>query len=223
MILVLLPGMDGTGRLFVELLHELPDINCMIIPLPQCGKQDYQTLTEYIKNQLPKEDFILLAESFSGAIAFNLAKDKTNHLCGIIFVASFLSAPSRLLLLCAQLLPLKLLSNLPGAGFMQQNLFFGNQANKKLLDIFKKTINSVPTKIMRQRMQSMRSLVFQKTKIELPTATILPLTDKLLAKNKRHEFQKCFTNITVFKLNGPHFILQTKAKESAKIILNWIK
>ena len=95
MTLVLLPGMDGTGLLFAALLAELNEIETLVLALPQTGPQDYATLAEYIRPQLPQADFILLAESFAGGIAAQLSQQECAHLQGVIFVAAFLSAPKK--------------------------------------------------------------------------------------------------------------------------------
>ena len=74
MKLVLLPGMDGIGELFSPLIPELNSVDYIVIPFPQTGKQDYHTLTAFIREKLPGQVFILLTESFSGPIAVQLAQ-----------------------------------------------------------------------------------------------------------------------------------------------------
>ena len=104
--LVLLPGMDGTGELFEEFLSNF-DGDYIVIPLPQSGSQDHVFLANIIKEQLPTEDFVLLAESFAGGIIPELLRQNNPHLKGVIFIASFLSSPNQLLLSIAKFLPIK--------------------------------------------------------------------------------------------------------------------
>ena len=59
--------------------------------MPKLGPQDHASLAKFIKEQLPAEDYVLLAESFAGGIGPELVKLKPKHLKGVIFVASFLS------------------------------------------------------------------------------------------------------------------------------------
>ncbi len=109
MKLVLLPGMDGTGMLFDRLIALLP-LDCQIIVLPKGADQSYTYLTEYCIGRLPREDFVLLAESFSGPIAARIASDRRPNLKAVIFVATFLQPPSPPLLKLARLIsPLTLL------------------------------------------------------------------------------------------------------------------
>lgn len=74
MQLILLPGLDGTGELFRPLLPYLGQQALQVLPLPRDTSQDYADLTHTILEQLPKnEGFVLLGESFSGALALKIA------------------------------------------------------------------------------------------------------------------------------------------------------
>ena len=78
--LVLLPGMDGTGIMFEPLRALLPDDYAIqLMSYPAQKKLSYQELTAYVERKLPKnESFVLLAESFSGPIAYEIAKNFRN-------------------------------------------------------------------------------------------------------------------------------------------------
>jgi predicted alpha/beta hydrolase family esterase len=66
-----------------------------------------------VRKRLPEQDFILIAESFSGPITAALAVVGIKNLRGIIFVATFLSPPNMQLIKMARALPIKFLSSLP--------------------------------------------------------------------------------------------------------------
>lgn len=92
MKLVLLPGMDGTGRLFAPLLSRLDDrLEPVVIAYPGHEQLDYDQLHEFVRARLPKgEPFILLGESFSGPVAITLAATAPTGLCGLILCATFM-------------------------------------------------------------------------------------------------------------------------------------
>ncbi|HPG62497.1 MAG TPA: alpha/beta hydrolase, partial [Casimicrobium sp.] len=75
MKLILLPGMDGTGRLFERLLAVQPsEISPLVISYESAPAQDYDSLCTFVSELLPsllqaREPFVLLGESFSGPIA----------------------------------------------------------------------------------------------------------------------------------------------------------
>ena len=113
MKIVLLPGMDGTGNLFKDAVSELSMMDVIILSLPNEGPQNYQDLSSSLIKDLPEEDFIIVAESFSGGIAACLSNDQPPHLKAIIFVASFLSAPKKHIAYLASLLPIQQFTKLP--------------------------------------------------------------------------------------------------------------
>lgn len=220
--LVFLPGMDGTGKLFAPLLGYFKQYQCQVIKLPKTGSQDYLYLGEYVKDSLPANDFIVIAESFSGPIAAQLARQKIKNLKGFVFVATFLSSPNTTLLSIARRLPIKLLTKSPGARYFIKKLFLGNHAGNHLIEQFQSTVNQVPVNVLKQRIQTMQKLTFQEFNNRLPAVYILPDSDKLVPKSKVKEFQKCFSHLQVKEIDGPHFILQAESKNSANIIIDFI-
>ncbi|MET0090382.1 MAG: hypothetical protein ABW068_10250 [Candidatus Thiodiazotropha sp.] len=71
MKLIMLPGLDGTGRLFKGFLQCYPG-EARVVSLPMDGPQDHRALAQRISPRLPEEDYVLLAESYSGLIAMHL-------------------------------------------------------------------------------------------------------------------------------------------------------
>ncbi len=218
MKLVLLPGMDGTGDLFSPLLRVLSEFDCEVIALPQTGDQGYSSITKQVREKLPEEDFVLVAESFSGPIGAALAKEGCANLKGIIFVATFLSAPSKLLLAFAKFLPLKLLSRLPLSTFFHKALFLGSGASNELVNLFQSTIGSLPSSLIRARLGAMYSLSHDPEAIDLPVAYIQATSDKLVPPTKAVEFSCSFNNIIFKTVEGPHFLLQANPTECAAVI-----
>lgn len=218
MKLVLLPGLDGTGDLFTPLLDELSMFQCEVIQLPLSGGQDYPSITASVREQLPSEEFILIAESFSGPIAATLAMENIRYLKSVIFVATFLSTPRKPLLMIAQHLPLKLLSTLPFSGFFIRELLLGHNTSNPLIDLFKDTIKALPRSLISHRIQSILSLNANKNRCELQVAYLQASSDKLVPANKALEFQRRFNNITIKTVKGSHLILQANPSECAVVI-----
>lgn len=105
MRLVLLPGLNGNSRLFAPLLAQLADVSCQVIELPRQGRQDHDALAFTLKEQLGATPFVLLGESFSGALAHRLALQCPEGLAGLVFAASFLQRPHPLLTTWSSRLP----------------------------------------------------------------------------------------------------------------------
>ena len=71
--------------------------------------------------------------------------------------------------------------------------------------------------------KAMYSLLHSAEVIDLPVAYIQASSDKLLSADKAQEFRECFSSIIFKKLDGPHFILQSRPLESAQAIVELIE
>ncbi len=218
MKLVLLPGMDGTGLLFYRLLAALGDVDAVVVPLPQSGPQDYERLALYVKERLPDDEFILLAESFSGGIAARLSQQEIPNLKGIVFIASFLSAPGSLLVKAARWLPLKLLSSLPFSSVAFRKWFLGSDAGAEMIQAFRQVIRSVPTRVLKDRLAVIAAARYDGFRSLCPVAYIGAARDALVDSSKRQAFAEAYSNCTFEEIDGPHFILQARPAESATVI-----
>lgn len=217
MKLVMLPGMDGTGKLFAPIL---PRITCsaLVIELPQNGAQDYDTLTDYVLSQLPDEDFVLLAESFSGPIAANIASSPPPQLKGLIFVATFISPPAFSLLKIAKRLPIKRLSSLPLSSLVIRAILMGRGTSRELLASFLGVVDSVPEKVLRDRIAAIEQLKTVTSGSDIPALYIQASQDRLVSADKAQEFESLFSNLAIAQIDGPHFILQARREECAALI-----
>ncbi len=222
MKIVLLPGLDGTGELFNPLIECLADFSIQIIVLPVGVQQDYAFLVKVITPQLPAEDFILIAESFSGPIAAMLAHENIQALKAMVFIATFLSPPAKPLLTLSQFLPVKLLLSMPGSHFFMKYFLFGAIVDKKKLILFDKVIKALPAKLIKQRLKILSDLCFNYEINSLPAIYLQAGDDRLVAEDKYSEFAGYFQNISRIIVPGPHFLAQTQPKKCAKAIQKFI-
>ena len=216
-------GTHDAGNLFSAVVAELTEFECEVIRLPATGEQDYPSIVRSVKEKLHSDDFVLIAESFSGPIGLALAKEGLKNMKGVIFVATFLSPPNKFLLGFARYLPLKSLSKVPFAAYFHKLLFLGADANKQLVELFQQTILSLPPQLIKARLKSIQSLTVASDAIDLPTAYIQALSDRLVPATKAEEFKSGFNNLTVKTIKGPHFILQSKSAECAVVISELVR
>lgn len=94
MRLLLLPGMDGTGRLFQPLLAALPpEISAIVVSYPVDRPLGYDELLPLVEVAVPAEPFVVMGESFSGPLALMLASRHPPGLKGVVLCASFVRFP----------------------------------------------------------------------------------------------------------------------------------
>lgn len=221
MIIVLLPGMDGTGLLFKPLLKYLPkSIKTLVISYPDTQCLSYDELTQYVANVLPKEDYILLAESFSGYIAYQIAKQKPKYLKSIIFVASFLKPPRPYLLWFLKLIPVSLLLSGHIPTLLIRKFLLGNNASDELINLFRMVMVKVPNKVLAYRLREINNMLPVAGNINCRAVYVQANNDYLVQKNSFSHFRYLFPCIKLIKNNGAHFIVQSHPKVIANIIQN---
>jgi pimeloyl-ACP methyl ester carboxylesterase len=218
--LILLPGMDGTGDLLKPLIDELARaVNCSIISLPTGEDQSYNFLTEYVRERLGGEDgFVLLAESFSGPIAYRLLQDASCKIASVIFVASFIKRPTRLINLVYRLVPAFLLNKWFLSNLAVKVLLTGFKPGDQLLSRFWDAFRKIGAGTLKSRMNAVASLPPPMQRIDRPCFYIQAIEDLIVPGHNYREFQKLFESIRLFRIKGPHLVLQARPKECADIV-----
>ncbi len=220
--LILMPGMDGSGFLYQPLSQFLSDkgLDHVIEPLnPYADKKAY---IKYLEHKYHDQSVVLIAESYSGHIATELALAGNLKIRKIVIMASFLENPTNLTEL-EKYLSMDIIKNpfIPdkALGFA----LFGNNSNKVLIDLFKKAMQDVTTEQLASRIRDMRSLKLPKKTIEIPTLYIQASHDWLVPAKNYLSYEKVFRNITLSKLEGTHLIAQGKAQECCKLISDYLE
>ncbi len=220
MKLVLIPGMDGTGRLFQWILPYLePDIS--VLPLPSSENQQYAHLASDIMSQLPREDCILLLESFSSGLASILVESAQN-VRGVIFVAGFLSAPYERVCRIAKHIPISKIVSVPPVSWIFRKVFAGG-VDDRVFSVIVDTVDAVPSFLIKERLCSVIDLKLPDRQFEVPTLCLQGRYDFFSCEKKYHEITSVFKNTSRSLLPASHFVLQTLPKESAMRINIFVK
>ena len=224
MKVILLPGMDGTGILFKPFIEALPgNVDVQVISYPADIKLSYRELVDFVMSQLPKEDFILVGESFSGPIAYQVALHKPENLKSVVFVATFLGAPSKNFLNLSRLIPANLLLKMPIPYFFAKYFLFGSGVSEEIIELFKKTINVVSPAVLSFRLDEMSKLDENQEPCDTKAVYIQATDDKLVQDTCVEAYKKVCTNLNIFRIEGTHFLLQTNPLACAEILENEIR
>lgn len=221
MKVVLLPGLDGTGVLFKPFIEVLPsEIVSLVISYPLNARLSYEELTELVISQLPEEDFILVGESFSGYITYQVALRKPKNLQSVIFVASFLENPRPFLLGLSSWLPTSHILSAPVPNYIVKTFLLGSAADKKMIGLFKQSIKQVSPHVLTYRLNEIAKLPNSHQFCELKATYIQATDDKLVPARCVESFKKVFKNINVFQIEGSHLVLQVNPLACAEVIVN---
>ncbi len=224
MKLVLLPGLDGTGQLFKPLLEALPQsIETLIIYYPNDQKLNYKKLYEYVSVRLPDEDYVLVGESFSGYIAYQVALSKPENLKSIIFVASFLSSPRPILLSLLKYLPIKLLLSFPIPTFIIKLFLLDSSATKETIHLLKQTIQKISVDVISFRLNEINKIPTKLDNVPISATYIQANQDRLVPKKSLEAIKVLFPHLHQETIDAPHFCLQSNPIDCVKIIQKHLK
>ena len=221
MKLILLSGLDGTGKLFAPFISSLPKtIKTQCIVYPTNTVLSYDELITLVIKQLPKEEnFTLLAESFSGYIAYQIALQKPKNLTSLIFVATFLENPRPFLSKFIPIMPIEFMLSLPLPHFVAKHFLLRDEALVKRLQ---QTLKEVPSKTLYTRLLEISKLSTATQKVEIKTLYIQASNDLLVSSKSYEVFERLFLDIKYFEVEGSHLILQGKPKETARVVEDFI-
>jgi len=224
MKVVLLPGLDGTGLLFKPFIESLPsEIIVQVVSYPSDKKLGYPELVDYVLGKIPKDNFILIGESFSGPIAYQVALKKPENLLSVVFVATFLTPPKKSLSNLTNIIPTKHLLKIPIPSVVAKKYLFGSCVSDEILDLFKNSLNTVSSRVLSFRLGEISKLKESHEPCEIKAIYIQATNDKLVPNSSVEVFKKVCKNLTVFRIKGSHFILQTNPSACAEIIENEIR
>lgn len=210
--------MDGTGLLFQPFLDIFPEeIETQVITYPCNEKLSYQELISYVQDNLPKDnDFVMLAESFSGPIAYEISKKENERLKAIIFVASFIQPPNKLLSL-AKITSFSFLIPKTLPEFILR-FILGSLANKDLYLLINKALSKVSSHVMEFRIKEMAHLSLHIEPITKKCIYIQANKDMLVSQNNADTIEHITECYKFYKIKGSHFLLQVNPDDCSKII-----
>lgn len=209
--LVLLPGLDGTGRLFDPLQQIFPQtVDSTVVSYPE-NCTSYGDCVEYVHTRIRHLDrFVVIAESFSGPVAVKLAAHHPEQVTGLVLCCSFLNCP-----ISTQVHPLlkligRVMFQLPVPVIAVHHWMIGWEADWKLAKEICQVLESVPGEVVFQRVNAVLdvevSKIFQT--LRQPILVINAEQDQLIPSLQISSLSKS-SLITVKSIPGPHLLLQT--------------
>ncbi|MGD8783737.1 MAG: alpha/beta hydrolase [Thioalkalispiraceae bacterium] len=226
MHLVLLPGLDGTGKLFTPFIEQFPDRSQItVIEYPRDRHIPYRHLAEYITPFLPKDKpLVLLGESYSGPISLILASRNELNVHAVILVATFARYPSSFLKRITKYLPLSFLFRLSIPEFGIRHYCFGSDTNKTLSRLLRQSVKENLSGILAQRARDGSKIDVTNIlhKVKVPCLYIAASQDRLVPHTAIKDLQDKLPNIQVVTVEGPHFILQVQPRQCYTIVTNFL-
>jgi len=215
--LVLLPGLDGTGRLFSSFLGALPgEYEPIIVTYPPDRRLEYEELFASIREVMPwKVPYVIIAESFAGQLALRFAETQPQNLRALVLCASFITNPLPPENWAARLLNDTVFRRSPSETVLKKLLNMEDYS-PPLLAAMQAALEVVRPEVLSHRVR-MAFETDSRGALQACQAPILYLQaarDKLVSPRSVEELRALKPELTCEVVDAPHLLLQTKPREA---------
>jgi pimeloyl-ACP methyl ester carboxylesterase len=219
-LLILLPGMDGTGSLFAPFIAAL-DRNqpVRVVTYPTHEPLGYEALLLIARAALPEDGpFILLGESFSGPIAITLAAERPAQLRGLVLCCTFVRNPRPLLGGLRTLMGL-LSFGPPPIGALSFALL-GRFTTAALRTALARAIASVSPATLRARLRAVIGVDVsaQLRQVAVPCLYLRGAHDRLVPASAARQVAGLRPTTQVMTIDAPHCLLQAVPDAAASAV-----
>ena len=223
--LVLLPGLDGTGRLFQPLLGELPaDWRALAVCYPADATMGYDELARFVEASLPADGpLVLLGESFSGPIAIRLTASLGLRVQALVLCCSFARSPRVLLRGAAGFIGwLPSPARLPSALAARVLLGAGAPAASRVL--LARVLAGLSAEVLHARLRMVADVNVERelAAVRVPVLYLQASSDHLVPASVARDVQRTLPTVSVVRLAGGHGLLQAAPSASAATIVSFL-
>lgn len=224
-MIVLLPGLDGTGALFAVLLAKL-QVFCdvFVIGYPTNQKLSYENIIDYVMDKMPKnQPCVVLGESFSGPIALYVAAAGVHDVRGVILCASFARHPWCLFKKLNRLFLVVPIQYIRGLSIIKWllNRQLGEYLSRKIDD----ALNRVDPDVIQDRLRYVLEMDATQSlkKITMPLLYMQAIYDVFVPQRAFNYISKYRDDIELHKFYTHHFLLQSMPDEATEVIKTFVQ
>jgi pimeloyl-ACP methyl ester carboxylesterase len=222
--LVLLPGLDGTGDLFAPFIEVLQGIPTQVVRYPPDRPMNYAAHEAFARAELPRdEDYVLLAESFSGPVGITLAAERPPRLKGLALCVSFVSNP----------LPVfgglaRLVERLPAArmpAVLAAPWLYAGRGTPALRRLHAAAMARVSAQVLRARVAALLSVdrCAELRRVTVPMLYLRATRDRLVPSSAGRRVLEVRPDVQRVEIEGPHMLLQTEPAACAAALRDFLR
>ena len=218
--LVLLPGLDGTGTLFGNLIPALePEFEPIIVRYPPDVPLGYAESEAIARQSLPAgKPYILLGESFSGPIGISIAASAPSGLKALVLCGSFASCPRPYLgrfWPLARHVPIQSVSK----SFLSK-YFAGRFSSPELHAALERARKSVDEQVLKARIAAVCAADFsaELRRVQVPILYLRASQDRIVPRAASEKIRRLMPSVRIVDIEGPHYLLQACADDAAEAI-----
>ena len=223
--LVLMPGLDGTGKLFAPIIPLIePHFDLVIVTYP-----DLDSFSDYVEcaqNQLPERPgFSLLAESFSGPVALALMAQRREQIGASVLSTTFARSPLPSLTRMAKYVPEKTFSIGALNEFCLDVYAIDNQDFSETQPLPLNVTEQLDGTVLKHRISVLSRIDVSAllSSIEVPILYLRAVRDRIVSEHDAIMLQQYLPDIDRVDIDGPHLLLQTRPQRCAELIFKHIQ
>lgn len=218
--LLLLPGLDGTGRLYDPLLQALGDPwPTHVVSFPASADIGYAALLSWWAAQLPPEaPLFIRAESFSGPLAIALAAQHPQQVRGVMLCCTFAANPRPGLRWAVGLLPWLPVATRPSWPVLR--LLMGRYGTAVARRRMAEVVSGLPPDLVRARLAAVLTVDVRTmlARVTQPVWLLQASDDALVPAAATQVLRDGLTQTQLTTLKGPHALLQACPEAAAGVL-----
>ncbi len=223
MKVLLLPGLDGTGKLFDGLVRTAPaGLAVETVHYPDHQPLDYDGHLEVARRTLPRTGpFLLLAESFSGPVGIRLAAGEPPGLVGLVLCNTFARRPSWG---GFRHLPWELFFGRPVPRFTVRRRLAGRWTTPEWVEIVRRATADVDAEVLAARMRAVLSVDVSEAlrRVAVPVLYLRGRSDGLVPGRSLEHIRSCLPTVEVVELDAPHMLLEVAPEAAWRAIVAFL-
>jgi len=223
--LVLMPGLDGTGKLFAPIIPLLEQhFELSIVTYP-----DLNSFNDYIdcaQRQLPETPgFSLLAESFSGPVALALMARQPDQIGASVLAATFVRSPLAALTRMANYIPEQVFSIGALSEFVLDVYETEDEDFSETQPLPLNMTEQLDGVLLKHRIAVLSRIDISAMlpDIEVPILYLHAMRDRIVAEADAQMIEEYLPEVERVDIDAPHLLLQTQPQECAEMIIKHIQ
>ena len=225
--IVLLPGMDGTGKLFQHwIAAKPPGYELSALAYPAGEALAYAELAQRVRAALPRDrPYFLLAESFSGPLGLMLSAEVPPGLRGLILCCSFAKGPLPFPALFKPLVALFGFAAQPAVlARLGHRALFGRFAGSDTFNALSDALRGLRAPVLRSRLRAVLAVDATPllARVTLPVLYLQAKDDRVVPPRALRHLRQFLPHMQVARIAAPHMLLQTAPAEAWRAVLPFV-
>ncbi len=195
-----------------------------MVPYPGDQPLSYSELARFVLAALPDDGpFVLLAESFSGPVAIQVAAARPAGLIGVVLCATFARNPRPILRPLLGLTRVAPVRAVP-IGLLSRCLL-GAEADASWAERIRQAMDKCSVAVLRERAREVLlvDVRSQLADIRVPVLYLQASRDWVVPAAALADMQRVLPGIQVARIDGPHFLLQARPGPCAERIAVFVE